>query len=165
MSAVTTIVISSESEEETETCEIIDLLHEDDSDVITINDEKINDTRGNFDVEQFDEEISYFENNESILLYSSDAPNYLVESVAEIIFNALKNKICSKQPIGVTDSCTFVVNLAKLKHRDDIRSDDLGVCTSDGVKSQYCSIGFDQNGIVNRVVKLNSRPSVTRNSI
>ena len=109
--------------------------------------------------------LSYFENDASIPLYSSDAPNYLVESVVEIIFNAPKNKICSKQPIGATKSCTFVVNLAKLQHRDDIRSDDLGVWKSDGVKSKYCSISFDQNGIVNRVIKLGCKPSVTRNSI
>lgn len=52
----------------------------------------------------------------------------------ETIFNPPKDSVCSKQPIGVTKSCTFIVNVGKLDHRNDIRSDDLGVWKNDGIK-------------------------------
>ena len=76
-----------------------------------------------------------------------------------------QKRVCSKQPIGVTESCTFIVDMTKLNHRYDIRSDDLGVWKHDGVKSKYCSVKFNENGVVTRVVKLACKPSVMRNSV
>ena len=74
--------------------------------------------------------------------------------------------ICLKQPTGCFKSSTFIVDLSKLDHREDIRADDLGVWRNVGVKSTYYSISLDSNSHVRRIKNLKSkRPSVMRNSI
>ena len=56
------------------------------------------------------------------------------------------------------------MDLSKLDHHDDIRSDDLGVWKNQGVKSSYCSVKF-QNDDVQRVRVLENKPAVMRSSI
>ena len=107
---------------------------------------------------------SYFENDSSIPIYSRTAPSYLAESAVEVIFNTSYDKISSKQPIGVTESSTFIVDTSKLGHKDDIRSDDLGVWRNGGVKSQYCSVTFS-DGRVTKALKLSCKPSAMRSSV
>ena len=82
-----------------------------------------------------------------------------------MIFNISKDKVCSKQPIGVTHSSTFFIDTTHLSHRDDIRSDDLGVWKNEGVRSKYCSVRFDENNRVKKGTKLAAKPSVMRSSI
>lgn len=62
-----------------------------------------------------------------------------------MIFSVPKSKVCSEQPIGVIHTATFFVDSTNLSHRDDIRSDDLGVWKNVGVRSKYCSVHFDEN--------------------
>ena len=50
-----------------------------------------------------------------------------MEIAIEKIFSVPKNKICSKQPVGATHSSTFFIDLSKLDHRADVRTDDLGI--------------------------------------
>lgn len=98
-------------------------------------------------------------------VYSHEAPKLFVESAVEMIFDTPSSKICSKQPINVVHSTTFVIDTSKLDHKDDVRSDDLGTWKNGGVKSQYCSVTFSDVGRVKRVIKLPSKPSVMRSSI
>ena len=56
------------------------------------------------------------------------------------------------------------MDLSKLDHRDDIRSDDLGVWKNQGVKSSYYSVRF-QNDDVQSVRVLENKPAVMRSSI
>lgn len=108
---------------------------------------------------------SYFDNDDAVPLYCDQAPNYLVETVLRMIFDVPTSKVCTKQPLGVTRASTFFVDTEKLCHRDDIRSDDLGVWKNIGVKSTYCSVQFDENNKVKEVFKLPSKPQVMRSSI
>ena len=73
--------------------------------------------------------------------------------------------ICSKQPFGVKENSTFIVNCDKLAHRDDIRTDDLGVWKNGGVKSIYCIVNLNGEGAPRRITKLSSKPSVMRHSV
>ena len=98
-------------------------------------------------------------------MYCGSAPSYLVETIIELIFGVPANKICSKQPIGVTHTSTFLVDTSKLSHRDDLRSDDLGAWKNTGVKSTYCSIRFNENNDVKNVTKFSSKPQVMRSSV
>jgi hypothetical protein len=82
-----------------------------------------------------------------------------------LIFEVPPNKVCSKQPVGVTRTSTFFVDATKLSHRHDIRSDDLGVWKNIGVKSTFCSVSFDENNKVKEISKLSSKPLVMRSSI
>lgn len=82
-----------------------------------------------------------------------------------MIFSISKSKVCLKQPIGVTHTSTFFIDTTHLSHRDDIRSDDLGVWKNEGVRSKYCSVHFDENNKVKKVIKMASKPLVMRSSI
>ena len=88
-------------------------------------------------------------------------PCYSIEDAVKVLLHTPAKSICTQQPIGCSSSKTFVVDLSKLDHRDDIRSDDLGVWKNQGVKSSYCSVKF-QNDDVQRVRVLENKPAVMR---
>ena len=75
----------------------------------------------------------------------------------------VKRDVGSKQPIGVVTSSSFFVDLSKLEHRADIRSDDLGVWINKGVRSTYSRILFDDK--IKKIVKMPSKPSVMSPSV
>lgn len=108
---------------------------------------------------------SYFENNQAIPIYSDDAPSYFVECALRMIFSVPRSKVCTEQPIGVTHTATFLVDSTNLRHRDDIRCDDLGVWKNVGVRSKYCSVHFDENNNIKDISKMTCKPSVMRSSI
>ena len=56
----------------------------------------------------------------------SDERSVISEDILKILFELDDNKICKQQPLGCTDSLTFVVDSNALNHPDDIRMDDLG---------------------------------------
>ena len=90
--------------------------------------------------------------------------NYSVEDAISLFFSVSADKICTAQPTGCSFSATFVVDLSKLSHRDDIRADDNGAWKNCGVRSTYCSVAFNGEGRVRRIKKID-KPSVMRNSI
>ena len=69
------------------------------------------------------------------IIYRSGAPIYEIpkdtysgEEILKILFNPeiSVDKICQKCPRQITKSCTFVIDLNKLKHPDDIKKDEFG---------------------------------------
>ena len=91
---------------------------------------------------------------------------YSAEEAITLFFDVDNNLICTEQPTGCRFSATFIVDVSQLRHRDDIRADDLGVWKNCGVRSTYCGVFFDSNGCVRKVKKIgNSKPSVMRPSI
>ena len=61
------------------------------------------------------------------------------------------NKICKQQPLGCTDSLTFVVDSNALDHTDDIRMDDLGVWE---IHRSYFNVFFSSQKKVSLIEKL-----------
>ena len=59
---------------------------------------------------------------------------------------------------------TFLVDVSKLKDRDDIRADDLGVWINKGVKSSFCTITI-QGDSVKSVTVLDYKPSVKSSNV
>ena len=87
-----------------------------------------------------------------------------MEDAIGLFFNTNEDAICTAQPTGCRFSATFIVDTAKLNHRDDIRADDLGVWKNCGVRSTYSSVTFNSNEHVRRVRKM-SKPAVMRHSV
>lgn len=96
---------------------------------------------------------------------ANTAPCYTIEDAVKILLQTPIESICTQQPIGCSSSKTFVVDVSKLDHRDDIRCDDLGVWKNQGVKSSYCSVRFHNDHDVQRVKVLENKPAVMRSSI
>ena len=49
---------------------------------------------------------------------------YTGEEILRILFD--QDKICRECPRQITKSCTFVIDLNKLKHPDNIKKDEFG---------------------------------------
>lgn len=108
----------------------------------------------------------YYDSKKSIPIYSNEAINYSAEDAVTLLFNAVSSDVCTEQPIGCCSTVTFIVDVPKLNHRDDIWADDLGAWKNCGVRSTYCSASFDSDNKVRRVKKIGSSPSsVMRHSI
>ena len=104
--------------------------------------------------------------NCSVPFYLEESPSFPVEEIAQLLFDPDPRKTCTKQPIGCKTSATFVVDVEKLDHCDDIRADDLGVWINKGVRSNYLYISFTTSGKVKKVTNLGTRqPSVMRRSL
>lgn len=99
-----------------------------------------------------------------IPIYSSESVNYSAEDAIALFFSVGNDVVCTAQPTGCCFSATFIVDLSKLSHRDDIRADDHGAWKNCGVRSTYCSIALNSDGHVRRVKKM-AKPSVMRHSI
>ena len=70
-----------------------------------------------------------------------------------------EREMCIEPPIGCSTSGTFLVDLSKLDHRDDIRADDLGVWINKGVKTSHCIVRFCGEN-VRSVTVLDCKPTI-----
>lgn len=63
-------------------------------------------------------------------IFNSTYKNYSTSEVITAILDSKheKDKICSMQPYGCEQNCSFMVDLSQLEDKRDIRSDDLGLC-------------------------------------
>ena len=63
------------------------------------------------------------------LAYEEPPPKYVAEGILKILLdpNIDRTKICCTWPLsGIKSNATFVVDLTKLKHPDDVRKDFFG---------------------------------------
>ena len=67
-------------------------------------------------------------------MFERPPPKYSAETVLKILLNPLidKSTICTSRPIVIKQSSTFVVDITKLGHPDDIKSDNFGVWSHSG---------------------------------
>ena len=104
------------------------------------------------------------EGNTAIPIFREGTVSFTVGSAVKIILQAQETELCSEQPIGCSSSMTFLVDVSKLKDRDDIRADDLGVWINKGVKSSFCTITI-QGDSVKSVTVLDYKPSVKSSNV
>ena len=69
----------------------------------------------------------------------------------KILFHCPEDKVCSKHPVRVESNATFVVNLSKLDHADDIKADDCGHWIHNGRKTTKVVV-WKSNSVVTGVV-------------
>lgn len=71
---------------------------------------------------------------ESVSVYEHPPPKYSAEAILKILLdpNIDKSKICTTRPTVIKRSSTFVVNVTKLGHPDDIKCDNFGVWSHSG---------------------------------
>jgi len=65
-------------------------------------------------------------------------------------FNAILNTdvdspvVCTQRPVGITKAAVFLVNTNKLRHKDDLRADDVGSWCHKGKPIRYYSVEYIQ---------------------
>ena len=94
-------------------------------------------------------EISYLHGDVGVPIYSSTT-HYSYSDAVKILQHCPENKICSKHPVRVERNATFVIDLAKLDHADDIKADDCGHWIHNGRKTTKV-VGWKKNGVITRV--------------
>ena len=69
--------------------------------------------------------LCYHHGDKSIPVYSSTT-HYSYSEAVNILLATENDKICTKHPTLVENNLSFVIDLSKLAHIDDIKSDDCG---------------------------------------
>jgi len=87
-------------------------------------------------------------------IYEIPPPKYPAEKILKILLdqNIQESKICSVRPTSIHKSATYVVDVSKLKHPDDIKNDNFGAWTYSGSHPQTFRAQVEEDGYV-RVTK------------
>lgn len=72
-------------------------------------------------------------------MYSSTT-HYSYSEAVNILLATENDKICTKHPTLVEDKLSFVIDLSKLAHIDDIKSDDCGHWVHNGKKTTNVAV-------------------------
>ncbi len=75
---------------------------------------------------------------------------YSAERILEILFDPEipETKICKAQPIGITSSSAYVVDLRQLSHVDDIKKDEFGIWKYSGQHPQSYRVFRDEDSLI-----------------
>ena len=103
-----------------------------------------------------EDNVACYENDPELPLYSRVNSGYTASKLANILMakNIDRKRICHIQPLGVTKTATFIVDLDDILF-NDLKADDLGVWSANGAKSIYFTLS--RNGVVRIASKKPSR--------
>jgi len=92
--------------------------------------------------------VEHYQGNRSLPVYEHRKKGYCKEQIAEILYDpSLDNKfICSIHPVLVEHNASFVLDLSKLKDRNDVGADDLGTWKCSGSRILTFFIKCHRNG-------------------
>ena len=67
-------------------------------------------------------------NSFGVPIFERPPPKYSAYGIMKLLLdpNIDKSKIALKRPVGTTHNATFVVDLSKLDHPDDVKKDNFG---------------------------------------
>ena len=78
-------------------------------------------------------EIHYYHNNKALPIYDYPKKGFTKEKIIHTLLDSIFDAryLCSDHPVSIENNVAFVVDMTKLKCKDDMRADDLGtwVCT------------------------------------
>ena len=78
-------------------------------------------------------------------MYEFPPPKYSAEGVIRILLDPHLDvsKVCARRPTDVSVSSTFIVNISKLAHPDDVKNDNFGVWVHSGSHPQVFKVHVD----------------------
>ena len=84
-------------------------------------------------------ETQYFKGDKELPIYSRVSSGYAVGDVVNILLNSNmdERRVCTVQPLSVSENATFVVDVDTV-HFQDLKADDLGVWLPTGTKLFFC---------------------------
>ena len=91
--------------------------------------------------------VLYYENDPELPIFSTVSTGYPASELANILMakNIDIQRVCRIQPLGVTKTATFVVDLDDVLF-GDLKADDLGTWNAKGTKSTHFTMS--PNGVV-----------------
>ena len=105
-------------------------------------------SRLKFEKSDDEEEVQYYDNDSELPIFSTVNHGYQASVLARILMdkNIDMRRVCHVQPLGISQSATFVIDLDDVMFCD-LKADDLGVWTTNGTKSTYFSMIDDSISI------------------
>lgn len=89
-----------------------------------------------------------------IPIFERPPPKYSACKIMQILLNPIDNqRIACKRPLEANGSCTYIVDVTKLAHPDDIKKDMYGKWHHKGSHTDYfmCSYGPENDILVEKV--------------
>ena len=79
-------------------------------------------------------------------MFERPPPKYSAYSIMKLLLdpNIDKSKIALTRPVGTTHSATFVVDLSKLNHPDDVKKDNFGKWEHSGSHPEVFKCSFNE---------------------
>lgn len=116
-------------------------------------------------IEDSDEEPSdtspdsmcYLRGEKEVPVYSTTT-HFSYSEAVNMLLVANQDKICTRHPTMVEDNSSFVVDLSKLAHADDIKADDCGHWIHNGKKTTKVAVWKHRNEISKVVSTKSSSP-------
>jgi len=92
--------------------------------------------------------MDYYQGNKDLPVYERPKKGYSKEQIVDVLCNpSLDEKlICSTHPVLVEHNTSFVIDMTKLKDRNDVRADDLGTWRCTGSRILTISVKCNKNG-------------------
>ena len=74
------------------------------------------------------EEFECIDDNPLQPVFEYPPPKYAAERVLQILLDLTlsPSKVCQVRPVNITESCTFVIDVTKLDHEQDVLRDGFG---------------------------------------
>lgn len=83
--------------------------------------------------------IQYYGGDTQLPIFSTTQCGYSAKKVAQCLLSPAVDKVCCVQPMGVTKSATFIVDIDDVVFAD-LKADDLGVWKANGTKTTHFRI-------------------------
>lgn len=83
-------------------------------------------------------------------IYEVPTPKYNAERLLRILLDPdiPTAKICSTRPINITKSATYVVDISKLEHAENIKNDNFGIWKHSGSHPQTFRVNIESDGYI-----------------
>ena len=83
-------------------------------------------------------------------VYEFPPPKYNAERILQILLDPAisTSKICSKRPVSISSSATFVIDLTKLADPEDIKNDNFGSWSYSGSHSTTYRVNVEDDGYI-----------------
>lgn len=83
-------------------------------------------------------------------IYEKPPLKYSAETVLKILLDDSipPTKICQKRPLKIVKSSTYVVDISKLRHPDDVKKDNFGIWSHSGSHPQFFKIFNESDGTI-----------------
>ena len=81
-------------------------------------------------------------------MYEIPPPKYAAEGILKILLDPAlpASKVCSVRPTNVVKSATYIVDIGKLEHPDDVKNDNFGTWKHSGSHPQAYRVQVEDDG-------------------
>ena len=87
--------------------------------------------------------------SEEFPVYEVPPPKYSAERILRILLDpTISSKVCSKRPVSITSSATFVIDITKLADPEDVKNDNFGSWSHSGSHPTTYRVNVEEDGYV-----------------